>query len=437
MIFKSLNPNKNEIVLKSISIFSIRVLGYGFGFLFTWIIANKFGAKIQGIFSISFLFLSIGVMVSKLGIETSIVKWIANSSSKNNQKYIFYKSLKTVFVSSIIVSSFIFFLAPFVALMYDKPNVLMSIRIAAIGVPLLSILDVSSNFFTGKKQTTYFSLYYHFGKFLAPFFFVLGFYLLNVIDSETPIISYILGLLLMAAIISLHTTFLFKDIKSNSESFLSTKNMLLESYPMLVASSIVVAMGFSDVFILGFYVSETKIGIYSVTIKLATLVSFTYNAIATIVTPKIAEFYHYKKLVQLKETITFSSRIMFICGLPFFLLLFLFSEQVLSIFGTEYIIGKNVLRILLLAQLTNVITGPVGPIFQMTDKQKKLQYFIIISLFFNVVISLLLVGPFGLEGVAFGSALGMVLWNFLGAVYLFKNMEIKTWVNFNFKKTNG
>ena len=118
-------------------------------------------------------------------------------------------------------------------------------------------------------------------------------------------------------------------------------------------------------------------------------------------------------------------------------MLFIFSELVLSIFGLEYVIGKHVLQILLLAQLINVITGPVGPIFQMTNRQNKLQWFIFASLIFNIILSLFLVGPFGLEGVAFGSAVGMVLWNLSGAIYIYKKIGIKTWATLNFKKTNG
>ena len=74
----NLNSNKKEILDKGLKVFSIRVLGYGFGFLFTWILANKYGAKVQGVFSIAFLFMSIGGMVAKFGVESSIVKWIAS-----------------------------------------------------------------------------------------------------------------------------------------------------------------------------------------------------------------------------------------------------------------------------------------------------------------------------------------------------------------------
>jgi len=234
---------------------------------------------------------------------------------------------------------------------------------------------------------------------------------------------------MVTLIIFIVTESSFKDIKKTINSTFSTKKMLMTSYPMLISSSIIMIMGWSDVFILGFFVSEEQIGVYSTAIKLAAIVSFAYNAIATIAAPKIALFFSQNKNRDLKETISFSSKLMLITGVPIFSVLFLFPEFFLMIFGEEYTNGKSVLRILLLAQLANVLTGPVGPILNMTGKQNQLKKFIIISLIFNIVFSLILVKNYQLEGVAIGSAIGMVLWNLLGALYIFKNMDIRTWTS--------
>ncbi|OBX17492.1 flippase [Bizionia sp. APA-3] len=409
--------------------FSIRVFGYGFGFLFTWILANKYGAKVQGVFSIAFLFLSIGAMIAKLGVETSIVKWIASTTEISQKKYIYFKSIKLILVSSIIVGTILFFMAPLIAKMYQKPDVESSIRIAALAIPFLSILDVSGSFFKGERKTNTFGMYFHFLKFLIPFVVLMVFYLLSYTVIGIPIIAYLIGLFFTATIIFIHVLSIVQKGTFVKYQEFSFKFLLLESYPMMISSAIVMIMGWSDIFILGFYVSEEKIGVYSTSIKIATLVAFVYNAIATILTPKIAAFYHNNQLNELKDTVAFSAKAMFLCGIPIFVFIFIFSENILGMFGKEYITGKNVLRILLIAQLTNVLTGAVGPMMQMTGKQKKLQSFILISLIFNIMLSLILVNFYSLEGVAIGSAFGMILWNLLGAVYIKKHYKIKTYYN--------
>ena len=427
--------NKKEIFTKAVKVLIIRLFGYGFGFLFFWVVANKYGAKAQGVFSIAFLFLAVGVMVSKLGIEIALVKWIARSNSKSEQKYVYYKSLRIVLISTLIMGSTIFLLAPFIAQMYNKPDIENSIRLAAITIPFLAILDVSSNLFKGRRETTTFGIYFHLSKFFLPLVVIGFFFFQDNLNLETPMLSYFIGLTIVAFIVLMHVLKVYYKEPIVPEKTLTSKFMIFDSYPMMISSSIVMIMGWSDVFVLGFFVSEEKIGIYSTAIKLATIVSFSYNAIATIAAPKIAKYFNSDSIEKLKETIGFSSKIMALFGLPVFIVLFIFAEFFLSIFGQEYVEGATVLRILLAAQLTNVITGPVGPIFNMTNNQKLLQRFIALSLCFNIVLSLLLVNRFELEGVAIASAFGMILWNVMGSIYIYRKMNIKTWASFNSKKT--
>jgi O-antigen/teichoic acid export membrane protein len=429
-MIKSFNSNKKEILLKGVEVFFIRVLGYGCGFLFTWLLANKYGAKTQGIFAIAFMFLSVGAMISKLGIETAIVKWIASHTLANERQAIYLKSLKLIVISSLIIALFLFLLAPVIATIYNKPDIELSIKIAAISIPFLSILDVSASYFKGIQKTKFFGLYAQFFKFFAPFVFIVLFYTLSKSGFEIPIVSYSIGLFFVSTVTVVHVFRALKlGYKINQNDFkLGFKSMILDAYPMMISSAIVMIMGWSDVFVLGFYAEEYEIGIYNVAVKLATIVSFTYNAVVTIATPKIALYYKSKDIKLLRETVGFSSRLIFVCGLPIFVFIFIFPEFILSFFGSEFVEGKRVLRILLIAQLTNVITGPVGAMFQMTGKQKILQNYILIALIFNVVFSLILVHFLHLEGVAIASALGMILWNVLGAYFVWKKMNIRTWV---------
>ena len=425
-----INSNSREILDKGLKVFSIRGLGYGFGFLFTWLIANKFGSQIQGVFAISFLFLSVGAMISKLGVETSIVKWIASNVQIENKKSIYIKSLKLIFFNSIIVAAIVFLLAPIIASMYNMQPLEDSLRISAMGIPFLSLLDVSSSFFKGEKKTTTYSLYFHLAKFLAPFVLLLIFSLNFKVFIEAPIIAYLLGLIIVSSIILTHIFLIFRKTKKNIKHTSSFKFMISESYPMMVSSAIVMIMGWSDIFILGFFKTESEIGVYSVAVKLATIVSFIYTALATVVTPKIAGYFFENNMNKLQETIGFSSKAIFLFGLPIFIILFSFPSFFLSIFGNEYLEGVDVFRILLVAQLTNILTGVVGPIFQMTGNQKILQKFILWSLILNIVISLSLVNFFGSQGVALGSAIGMAFWNIMGAIFIYKTMNIKTWIKF-------
>lgn len=429
------NFDQKEIVAKAFKALVLRASGYLFGFLFIWLIAHKLGAGAQGIFAIAFLFLSVGGMIGKLGFPTATVKWIANSETLEAKRLTIRRVFSIVLVNSLLLGVLVYLFAPVIASWYDKPQVEASVEIAALAIPFFALMEVGSSVFKGIKQTTIFSVYFDLFKFILPALsFSVFYFLLDIRTLEIPIWSYFIGhsILFIAVWVHLQTKFgvLLKTKLLPEKEVLGRKAMILESYPMLVASSIVMIMGWSDTFILGFFVSDDKIGIYNTAVRLATLVSFTYTAIAAIMTPKISGFFHRKEHKQFKDTISFSSKVMLICGLPIFLVLMVFPKFFLGLFGPEYENGILVLRILLCAQFLNVLTGPVGPIFQMTGRQKLLQNFIGLSLLINIIFSLLFVNYFDTEGVAVGSALGMVFWNAAGAVYLKQKMNLRTWVRF-------
>lgn len=426
-----MNKSKHEIIEKTAKVFLLRILGYAFGFIFIWLIATKYGAKIQGVFSISFMFLLIGTMISKFGLETSLVKWVASSKNLKEASLTYFHSLIISVSIACIVGSILYLLSGTISRMYEMPEILNSLKLAAICIPLLTALEIASNFFKGEKKTSTFGMYFHVGRFLFAVFFILLLYFLEFDENFVPILSFGLGLILIVLISQVHILIYYKRnniVFNQSLSFRKTKKLLTHSYPMMISSSIVLFMGWSDVFILGFYVDEEKIGIYSTAVKIATTLTFVYNAVLTIITPKIAEMFHKDQKQELSDTLFFSSLLIFLTGLPIFAALYIYAKFFLSLFGEDYIIGTIVLRILLFGQLANLFTGAVGPFFQMTGLQNKLQQFIICALVINIIFSLILVNFYELEGVAIASALGMAFWNIAGAIYLYNKFKIKIWV---------
>lgn len=418
------------IVKKAIKAFSLRAVGYVFGFLFTWFMAYYLGSRTQGIFALAFVFLAVGSMISKLGLDTSLVKWIAGYDP-GQRVPIFRRSLLITILNSLVVAFILFFSASKIGQMFGKPDVVTSLRIAAIALPFYALIDIVGAYFKGLQKIGTFALYVQFAKFFGAFVCIAVLYQVTMPSAEIPIVAYLISSVAIVLIGGIHIQMSQRNEKVTDKGPLAVGRMLSESYPMMISSAIVLLMGWSDVFILGFYVTESKIGVYSTAIKIATLVSFVYNAVATSITPRIAIYFLNDETEKLRKLIRMAANLTFIVSIPIFLILTLFPEFFLSLFGEEYIIGRWVLLILLIAQLTNSLTGPVGPIFQMTGNQKLLQYYITISLAINIVTSILLVQYFGMEGVAIGSALGMITWNLLGAIYLKRKYNLRSWPGFS------
>ena len=176
-------------------------------------------------------------------------------------------------------------------------------------------------------------------------------------------------------------------------------------------------MSLTDKLMLGIFKTPYEVGIYSVALKLATITSMVLTAINTIVAPKFSELYWEYNLEDLKKVIRFSAKIIFFSSAPILLIYFLFSHQILSIFGKEFVQGASALIILSVGQFINSASGSVGYFLNMTGHQKVFRNIVFISSFVNIVLNYLLIPILGYNGAAFATAFSISLWNIMALVY--------------------
>jgi len=102
----------------------------------------------------------------------------------------------------------------------------------------------------------------------------------------------------------------------------------------------------------------------------------------------------------------------------------------LSMLGQEFAIAKTTLLILLVGQVVNVMSGSVGFILQMTGKEKIYQNILLLALVCNIVLNILLIPKFGIEGAAIASTFSLLFWNLSSVLYIYKKYKVLTLFSF-------
>lgn len=191
---------------------------------------------------------------------------------------------------------------------------------------------------------------------------------------------------------------------------------------MLLSASLIVFLGWADSIILGIFKDSAEVGIYSVLIKVAAVVSFAMQATDSILAPKIAAAYATNQIALFKKMIRFTVVVNTVVALGLFLGIFLFKNFILGLFGEEFIPFAWALIILAAGQLVNAILGPVSAMFQMTGYQVYWQNILFIAFVVNVILNLSLVQSYGIYGVATATAVSVVLSKLIGAYYIRKKV---------------
>jgi O-antigen/teichoic acid export membrane protein len=163
--------------------------------------------------------------------------------------------------------------------------------------------------------------------------------------------------------------------------------------------------------LLGSLDGPASAGVYALASRIADLVMFTLVAVNTALSPTFASLHAARETERLQRVVTSSARLMFALAFPMAVLLFVFGETVLSIFGSGFVGGVDALRVLLVGQVANVSMGSVGVLMVMANRERLATAGFAAGTATNVVLALALIPSLGAMGAAIAATASMLVWN--------------------------
>lgn len=177
--------------------------------------------------------------------------------------------------------------------------------------------------------------------------------------------------------------------------------------------------------VLGFFATDADVGIYRVASQAAILVAFTLTAVNMVLAPNVARLFTRGEHEQMQRMVTWSARLVLAAALPVVLVFVLFGDSVLRIaFGEAYVDGYFALAILSIGQLVNAGMGSVGLILNMTGHERATLVGVACGAGVNILLSLALIPPFGVEGAAWATALSLITWNIILCWQVYRRVGI-------------
>ena len=422
---------ENEILSKGSTAFIFKIIGSLLGYVFLILVTRTSGAEVWGVFALCLALLNITSIFSRMGIDIAILKFI--SSFKDDivkAKAIYLKGLKLVFSLSIFFTILLYFLSEFIAAtIFNKNQLTFYIQLMAFAIIPFTIIYLNAQSFRGLKKISHFAFFQHVSKFLLAIIFFVGISFFTEIPIQKNIFYAFIAALYCAMILSI---ILLKqeDVSEKGFSPISSKELLKTAFPMMLSTSILLIMSWADSIIIGIFKTEVEIGIYNVSIKLAMISGIVLGAVNSIVAPKLSQTYNNGKKEEFKSIVKQSTRVIFFSSVPILIFLIAFPEFLLSFFGSEFIVGKTALYILLIGQIINAFSGSVGVIMQMTGKEKLFQNILILALFLNIGLNFLLIPNHGIEGAAIASSASIIFWNLTSVVYIYNQHQVLTFFYF-------
>jgi O-antigen/teichoic acid export membrane protein len=169
---------------------------------------------------------------------------------------------------------------------------------------------------------------------------------------------------------------------------------------------------------IGYFLESSDVGVYSVAVRIAGMAVFLLSAANTIFGPTISELTEKDQFKTLERLLKSISKIIFAFSLNFLLFVIIYNQEILTVFGEEYIVGDLVLIILTFGQFINASVGPTGTILIMSGKQKFEVFNSVAICILNIILNIILIPRLGISGAAIATASSIVIIN------IFKVLEV-------------
>jgi O-antigen/teichoic acid export membrane protein len=425
-VLSKLTDNKDykELGSKSLQAFLIRILGFISGYFYIYFIVKWFGASTNGLVTLSMSTMVIGSLFSRMGTDINFTKIFAIEGNLEQAKGLYFKALSVLLLVALTICTLFYFAAPWLSKeLFEDPALEPFLKWTVPAIFCFTLTLLNAAVLRGMKKNSLYSFFFNGGRFLFALLIMVALYFLG--SETTPLIT-IQAHTVSTAILALGSFFtvLYYLKPLHFSTTYNRREFFKDSLPMLISSSVIILLGWTDSIVLGIYKTSDQVGIYNLVLKLAMVTSFSFQALDSILAPKLSNSYHKKDMKGFEKLVHLATMINLLVSVGVVVVLVFGRNWVLSFFGEEFLAGSTALLILCVGQLANAICGPVGSILQMTGHQKLFQNILIGALGINVVLNFLLVQSYGLEGVSVATAISLAFWNITSAVYIRKLFKI-------------
>ncbi|MHA2039527.1 MAG: flippase [Promethearchaeota archaeon] len=408
----------SEILRGASWAFTLKVVGLIMGYVSTLIISNYFGPRTVGLFNLSFSVISIITLFSLMGFATAILRFAGEFQDDFAQQII----LKKMVVMSFSVSLFLVFMfsmsADYISVnFFHDQGLKYFIYIMLAGAPFAVVAAILLEFIRGLRLIRVSETIRN-SQFVFNLIFILLLIFIIKYGELTPAVANVGAVILILLIALIYVLNKLKQQSFEKSTPVSYRKIFSVSLPMLITASMFAVLALTDKLMLGFFKTPYEVGIYAIALKLAMFTSITLTAINTIVAPKFSELYWAQKSEELKKVIRFSSKIIFFSSAPVLILYFLFSHQILSLFGKEFVQGAVALMILSSGQFINSASGSVGYFLDMTGHHIAYRNIVVIAAIINIFMNYMLIPEYGYNGAAIATAFSMASWNIAALLYI-------------------
>jgi len=395
-------------------VFVIQIASFALRYLLHFGLARWMGAAEYGTYVFAISVATILGIAAKLGLPTAALRFVSEYQEGADWGLL-HGVIRRLWLATLGAGCLVALLAfGVVELLHHMGYVghPSALQIGVWLIPILGLLTLQKEMVRGLEDMTLAYLPSYIGRHAVVLLGVgAAYYASGSVDSTTALVLTVAGIgIVVVGQAGLGWVKVPEPARHAPPTY-ETKQWFRVAWPLLLVASFHVVLDQTDLFLLGVFRESVDVGTYNIALKSGTLVTFLLTGINAIAGPRIAKMYRRGNMEKLQRMVTLVAHASFWPSLLGSLALIAIAEPFLGIFGDEFTTAKWAMIILIQGKLTSAAAGSVGYLTNLTGHQDESARVFAWSAVANVLLNLILIPQFGIEGAAVATATTTALWN--------------------------
>lgn len=391
----------NPLIIQSALSIIARFTGVALNFAVAILITRQLSLGNAGVIFLLMTFVSGVALMSRFGLDQLIVKEVASAAEdqqgfktsylRNTHQLVFFLSL--IFVGIWIL------LSPYVQeAFFDGAIDVTHLMWASVCVLFFNFMIVNSFYLKGIRHSSK-SVLTQNALPAITFLLIIALSWEYFISGTGHIIIYILSLVAAGALSFLLVKSHLLSPTTDTTATPKFYQLFVKSLPLAPISFFSFMMLWADSVMVGYFLSNEKVALYSVAAKISYISLFFLGALDATIYPRLLAIYNHKpeKLWAFfwQATALVIAVLLAVTGI-----MYLLSDYLLLAFKPEYVAASSALALLLLAQLLRAASLTFSFMFIAREKVRFLNISLTIAMVINLIANAFMIPMYGIEGAA-------------------------------------
>ncbi len=378
-------------------------------FILRIVLGRELGAEALGVYTLAFTIYLLGMQFAAFGIGAALTKYIAEyfEDKVTIRKYV-SSGMTSSIITGTLMGFVLFFLAPYIAIsFFHIPELESMIQLTAVCYPFIAIQKAvlgTLNGFRRMRLFAFLSIVQNVAVVVVSIILVLLF--------GMGVMGAVIGFVGPTILIGLLCPFLIHDYIQFDKSFWNIPALratTIFGFFVVLANSIGFLNTQIDSILIGYYMNPTDVGIYAVAVLFAQTLTLIPGAVQRVTTPVMATLYGKGDLEGVRKIFYSTLKKSFFISVGSAVIIGILGPSLIVFLFTEQFLASYIpLLILLLGYVIHASFSAVGSTLSSIGKVQIIFRISAICGVFNIILNILLIPEFGMNGAAFATAVVMI-----------------------------